>query len=127
VREFAGGWSDWKDRVSFAGAGTPAADRKRAAKVNGGGSDGSASASSRTRTDRPRKRSYKENRELESLPDRIAELEEEIEVLQHALADPALYTGDGGKVKELTSALDARQGELEAAFERWEELEAIGE
>ncbi|MFW5688486.1 MAG: ABC transporter ATP-binding protein, partial [Spirochaetota bacterium] len=131
VREFAGGWSDWKDRVSFgdgaapAGRGASAASRRSTRNATKPSGTGSASTSGRARATRPRKRSYKESRELEALPDRIAELEQEIERLQHALADPGLYTGDGEKVKALTTALDARQQELDAAFRRWEELEAI--
>ncbi|MFW5718037.1 MAG: ATP-binding cassette domain-containing protein [Spirochaetota bacterium] len=131
VREFAGGWSDWKDRVSFgdgaapAGRGASAASRGSTRDATKPSGTGSASSSGRARATRPRKRSYKESRELEALPDRIAELEQEIERLQHALADPGLYTGDGEKVKALTTALDARQQELDAAFRRWEELEAI--
>jgi ATP-binding cassette subfamily F protein uup len=128
VREFAGGWSDWKGRVSFAGSGAPsAAGAKRPARAKAGGGEDNAPASRQARSNRPRKRSYKENRELEALPDRIAELEREIETIQHKLADPTLYTGDGEQVKELTASLDARQKELDEAFERWEELEAIGE
>ncbi|MFW5690021.1 MAG: ATP-binding cassette domain-containing protein, partial [Spirochaetota bacterium] len=133
VREFAGGWSDWSDRVSFAsGAGAAAGAAKaantRASDAHGGSAQAGSDASEAGRrkpADRPRKLSYKENRELESLPDRIHELEQEVESLQHRLADPELYSGDGSKVKELSAALEERQEELETAFARWEELEAI--
>lgn len=132
VREFAGGYSDWKDRVSFAGpgvgkrapgavAGRPEAQSRREAQAPPGGDVGAGS-----RPERPRKLSYKENRELEALPGRIAELEKEVEALQHRLADPALYTGGGSEVKRVTATLEEKQRELDAAFQRWEELEALG-
>jgi len=120
VQEFAGGYSDWKERARWAGstAGTRAGDSPT----------GSSPDSGDRRRERGRKRSYKENRELESLPDRIAELEQGIETLQHQLADPQLYIrsgGDGEEVRQLTVGLEKRQEELARAFERWEELEAI--
>jgi ATP-binding cassette subfamily F protein uup len=71
---------------------------------------------------KPRKLSYKEQRELEGLPDVIANLESEQREVQEALADPALYTQDAAKATQLHQ----RDAEIEAALmhalERWEAL-----
>lgn len=154
VQEFAGGYSDWKDRARWSAATAAGSGSRRGggeARGDAPGGDGarrggpdprargdaaegrdSARTGGRTtpgagRTDRPRKRSYKENRELEALPDRIAELEQEIEALQHQLADPELYArsgSDGEEVRTLTAGLQEREEELARAFARWEELDA---
>jgi ABC transport system ATP-binding/permease protein len=71
-----------------------------------------------------RKLSYKEQRELDGLPDRIAQLEAEQNALRAELADGTLYARDGARA----AALHARDAEIEdalmAALERWSELSA---
>lgn len=66
-----------------------------------------------------RKLSYKEQRELEQLPDLIAGLEAEQKTIQQELADGSIYTTDPAKA----TALHARDGEIETALmealERW--------
>ncbi|MFY8054262.1 MAG: ABC transporter ATP-binding protein, partial [Limnohabitans sp.] len=88
-------------------------------------STSSASVSASTAPDKsakPRKLSYKEQRELEGLPDVIANLESEQREVQESLADPALYTQDAAKATQLHQ----RDAEIEAALmhalERWEAL-----
>ncbi|MEN7973706.1 MAG: ATP-binding cassette domain-containing protein [Verrucomicrobiota bacterium] len=72
-----------------------------------------------------RKLSNKEREELKNLPKLIEQLEAEQEALHEAMADPAFYQ----KEKEEIAAANARAEEipqkLEAAFERWEELERL--
>ena len=71
-----------------------------------------------------KKLSYKEQRELEQLPQQIASLEEEQKQIQQQLADGSLYASDVARA----TALHAREGEIEdalmAALERWSELSA---
>ncbi|MEO0652566.1 MAG: ABC transporter C-terminal domain-containing protein [Planctomycetota bacterium] len=43
------------------------------------------------------------------------------------MADPEVYKGDGGEVNQLNERLAAVTTELEQAYARWEELEAIAE
>jgi ABC transport system ATP-binding/permease protein len=66
---------------------------------------------------------FKEKRELESLPQRIHDLEAEQQTLYAALADPLLYK----KGREEISGMQKRLSEVEAAigtaYLRWEELE----
>uniref|UniRef100_UPI0022285B14 ABC transporter C-terminal domain-containing protein n=1 Tax=Klebsiella pneumoniae TaxID=573 RepID=UPI0022285B14 len=66
--------------------------------------------------------SYKDKREYEGLPARIAALEAEIARQEKALADPTLYGRDPDRFHKLAGALDAARAELAAAEERWLEL-----
>jgi ATP-binding cassette subfamily F protein uup len=71
-----------------------------------------------------KKLSFKEQRELEQLPDRIAALEAEQAALQIRLADPAFYQGPPDAVRDLQTRLAALDSEMDAALVRWESLEA---
>ena len=73
-------------------------------------------------TAKPRKLSYKEQRELDALPALISTLEAEQKQTQSALADPKVYASDPARVAQL----HARDTEIETALmhalERWEVL-----
>jgi ATP-binding cassette subfamily F protein uup len=73
-------------------------------------------------TTKPRKLSYKEQRELDALPALISTLEAEQKETQTALADPKVYATDPARVAQL----HARDTEIETALmhalERWEVL-----
>lgn len=70
-----------------------------------------------------RKLSYNEQRELASLPSKIEELEGEIAEAESFLADGSSYLADPEKFKSLSERLPQARSELEAAVERWAELE----
>ena len=70
-----------------------------------------------------KKRSYKEQRELEQLPLLIEQLEQDISALQATLSDPALYQRDPQAFQAATDTLAEKETELESAFERWQALE----
>ncbi|MEZ8823768.1 ABC transporter ATP-binding protein [Vibrio amylolyticus] len=74
---------------------------------------------------KPKKLSYKLQRELESLPARLEELEQEIEELQTVVNDPSFFTKSIDETQTTLDKLSATEQELESAFERWEELEAM--
>jgi ATP-binding cassette subfamily F protein uup len=67
---------------------------------------------------------FKETRELEALPERIAALEAEQAGLNARLADPALYRGEPEELRKLNERLAALDKEIAQAMLRWEELEA---
>ncbi|MGD8709185.1 MAG: ATP-binding cassette domain-containing protein [Ectothiorhodospiraceae bacterium] len=112
VREYVGGYDDWL--------------RQRSTGAEEAGPRAAAATADTPRPRRtPRKLGYREQQELESLPGRLERLEAEQADLQQRLSDPALYAGDDGdRVAELTAALEKVDAALEAAFDRWEELEA---
>ncbi|GAB4181310.1 MAG: ATP-binding cassette domain-containing protein [Thalassobaculales bacterium] len=67
--------------------------------------------------------SYKEQRELDLLPARIAALEGEIAGLEARLADPDLYRRDPAGFAAATARLNAARAELSAAEDSWLALE----
>ena len=73
-------------------------------------------------TAKPRKLSYKEQRELDALPERIAALEAEQKTLEAELADPALYQRDPQGAAAKHTRFAAIDDELMALLVRWEEL-----
>ncbi|MCC6202475.1 MAG: ATP-binding cassette domain-containing protein [Gammaproteobacteria bacterium] len=72
----------------------------------------------------PKKLSYKLQRELDTLPTRIGELESAIAAAQQESSAAGFYQRPYAEVQEVLAALHAAQRELDAALERWVELEA---
>ena len=62
---------------------------------------------------------------LVALPERITCLEAEQEQIHSTLADPEFYKNRGTEAVPLNARLEAIDAELLAAYERWEELEAL--
>ncbi|PCD87023.1 ABC transporter ATP-binding protein [Vibrio mediterranei] len=74
---------------------------------------------------KPKKLSYKLQRELEALPALLEQLEQELEQLQETVNTPAFFTKPVTETQPILDSLSAKEQELEIAFERWEELEAM--
>ncbi|MDQ1315815.1 MAG: transport system ATP-binding/permease protein, partial [Pseudomonadota bacterium] len=70
------------------------------------------------------KLSYKEARELETLPAQIQKLEAEQAQIAARLADPALYQSGSPDATALHGRSEAIDADLLEALERWEALEA---
>jgi ATP-binding cassette subfamily F protein uup len=114
VREYVGGYDDWLRQSGSEAEAQPPAPAARAGQER-----------SRQPKERPRKLSFKEERELVALPDLIAALEQEQAGLHATLADPEFYKSAGAGVATINARLDALEGELSAAYQRWEELEEL--
>jgi len=71
-----------------------------------------------------RKLSYKDQRELDSLPQRIEALEAERAELERQVSSPGFYQQEQETVAGVTRRLQQATAELESAFARWEELES---
>lgn len=117
-REYVGGYSDWQVQSA-----------RSAAMQDARGGEGKAAAeSTKPREARAANRlvklSYKEQRELDTLPERIASLENEQKAVSAQLADGSLYVSDAGKAAQLAARHDEIDLELLEALERWEVLEA---
>ena len=113
-REYEGGYEDWKlqrERTRAATA-APAAARVPASPAAPRPAAGRA------------KLSYKEQRELEALPERIEALEAEQKTVTERLSSPALYTDEPHLVADLQARHDQIEVELMEALERWEALAA---
>ncbi len=72
---------------------------------------------------RPRKLSYKDQRELDELPARIEALEEQIAALHEHMGHPDFFRGDAETIKSLQCQLARLQSGLQEMFARWELLE----
>lgn len=68
------------------------------------------------------KLSYKDQRDLDMLPQAIEKLEQDIARDEEALADPSLYTRDPKRFAALTKAIEQARADKDAAEERWLEL-----
>jgi ABC transport system ATP-binding/permease protein len=83
----------------------------------------SAAPTAATSPAAPRKKlSYKEQRELDNLPERIKSLEEEQKAIQGQLVDGKLYVTDNAKALQLAQREAAIETELLQTLERWETL-----
>jgi ATP-binding cassette subfamily F protein uup len=67
--------------------------------------------------------SYRESRELDSLPARIEALEDEQTRLQAEAASPEFYKESADHIRAALARIDEIGPELEAAIARWVELE----
>ena len=118
VNEYVGGYSDWlrQRRPS------PTANASTAASPVVVPTTSPAVAP--VAAPKPRKRSFKDQRELESLPLTIARLESEQTLLQSNISDPELFRRAPADAAVAVKRLEAIARELETAFNRWESLEA---
>jgi ATP-binding cassette subfamily F protein uup len=121
VSEHVGGYSDWEargGRLSEAQAFTTPADS--------GPAPPPLAPEPRPAPQR-HKLSYKEQRELGSLPARIEALEKRQSELETQLADPRFYQSPQEEIQRLTQELAEVHSQLEHCFQRWGELEAGGD
>ena len=136
-REYEGGYEDWKLQKTRAADLRDAAARSTAAPATKGVAGASARASAAStaapvatapaRTAaaaKPRKLSYKEQRELDALPARIEALEVEQKELAALLASAELYAEDPVRAEAAQMRYAQIDDELLAALERWEALGA---
>jgi ABC transport system ATP-binding/permease protein len=70
-----------------------------------------------------KKLSFKEKREMDSLPGQIEKIEAEIRDLHATMADPSFYKRDRALIAQTTARLEELEQALAAAYERWETLE----
>ena len=131
-REFEGGVQDWLIQSKRSNAIAQSKGQKGAQSFNYGRDDKAVPAAKSAPTpsapaapaSKARKLSYKEQRELEALPGRIAALEAEQAKINSQLADGTLYASDNAKALHLAQRNAAIDGELLQALERWELLGA---
>ena len=124
-REYVGGIEDWlvQSQRSRGLSGKLALKASAAAKPGAGAASQDSTSAANTAPAR-KKLSFKEQRELDSLPDRIAALEGEQQALRTELADPSLYQRDAARAVALHQRDGTIEDELMTALERWEALSA---
>ncbi|MDP4918892.1 MAG: ATP-binding cassette domain-containing protein, partial [Haliea sp.] len=121
VEEQAGGYSDWEAR-----GGRLAAPETRGQQMPASKPEPAATAPAPAAAATPsrRKLSYKEQRELEALPAKIDALEQQQSALEARTIDATFYQQSREAVDAVLAELSDVQESLDAAIERWAELEA---
>ncbi len=120
VNEYVGGYSDWQARggslsEARAGAAPSSPDVPVGASVD-------QEKQSRTKAT---KLSYKDQRELDKLPLKIEQLEQQQAQLEKQISEPGFYQSDRDQIQKVMKELAQVQEQLEAAFDRWGELEGV--
>jgi ABC transport system ATP-binding/permease protein len=117
VKEYAGGYDDWlRQRQS---APPPAADPPTAKPV--------VAKAKSTPKSRPQRLTYQEQRELKTLPERIAALETQLNELYQIAADPAFHRREPAEIAKAKIQIQLLEKEIAAAYQRWEELDNLPE
>ena len=122
LNKYVGGFFDAKQQQANFWA-SKAVEEQAKAKKTEALKEESAVKNDRTSKPKSVKLSYKEQRELEQLPQLLEELETKIAALQAEIADPAFFQQAHDITDVKLKALADTEAELETAFLRWEELE----
>ncbi len=129
IFEAVGGYSDYeankKMRDKEAANAARLAAEKEAAVATRSAASASGASSSSSEPSKKKKRSYNEEREYNALPEKIEKLETEIASRQEELCKPEVCT-NAARIVELQKEISDREAELEKAYERFEELDALG-
>ncbi|MEY2624722.1 MAG: hypothetical protein RL412_497 [Pseudomonadota bacterium] len=121
VQEFIGGWTDYANWRA-ARPHTPAPPREPASSRQ---SETPGVHAKESTLPRSRRLSFKEQREFDSLPATIESLENDKSELERAVADPAFYQRPQDEVRRALTTLQSLGAEIDAAYARWAELEAL--
>ncbi|MGE3704345.1 MAG: ribosomal protection-like ABC-F family protein [Vicinamibacterales bacterium] len=127
IGEYVGGYDDWLRQRPGPAPVTGRDATRPGTPVSGSPAPGASSASGGAASPGeapPRRLSYKEQRELGGLPDRIAELEAEQAALQTRVNDPAFYKEPPEAIAAALARVAALDGELLTAMARWDELDS---
>ncbi len=116
-REYIGGYTDWERVRKPAAAGVPKETRKADPQP-------AAALPAAPSPSKPKKLSFKEQRELEQLPQMIAGLEAEQAAISARLADADLYRNEPATVQQLNQRFAEIDEQLMQALERWEAIES---
>ena len=121
--EYVGGYADWERvRKSSPDQKKNKIEAKPVASVSPAASP--AETQVVANTSKPKKLSFKEQRELEELPKLIADLEREQAEIGTKLADPDLYRQDPTAMQTLNARFAEIDSLLLLSLEKWEAIEA---
>ena len=117
--EYAGGYEDWVryQQLNAASRIEPKLPSPASEVV---------SRAQEKRGNRTRKLSYKEERELEALPEKIETLESEQSELHIRMGEADFYRQSPDKITTALERLEAVKIELEQCYARWQSLESVG-
>ncbi|WP_439503790.1 ATP-binding cassette ATPase Uup [Methylophaga sp.] len=112
VREYVGGYDDW-----LAQRQKTVKQEKPAAKLE--------PASAAKSVKKKSTLTYQQQLDLKALPLEIERLEQQIAALTEKMAAADFYQQDANKIKQVQTQMGELEKSLEAAFDKWAELEAL--
>ncbi|MHB8455966.1 MAG: ATP-binding cassette domain-containing protein [Acidiferrobacterales bacterium] len=115
IGEYVGGYSDWLRQ-----------QRKAPTRAEPKGRPDRAAPAADRQTGNSRRLSYKQQQELKAFPGKIETLEAEQARLHAAMSAPGFYQQPGDQIAASQSRLEAVAREIQAAYRKWEALEAQG-
>ena len=113
INEFVGGHADWLQHRKQAD--TPDKTRKK-----------QLTAEPQAKS-KKKKLSYKEQRELQQLPELIEQLDAQQAVLTEQISDADFYRQEQSVVNKVLDELKQAEKQLEQAYQRWDQLESLAE
>ena len=113
-REYVGGYADWLEQRPSESRPSPQPPSPALR----------AAAPAKAGEGKPTKLSYKESRELAELPARIEALEREQREISERMSRPDYHLQGGTQIRADGQRMTEIEQQLEAAFDRWAELEA---
>jgi ABC transport system ATP-binding/permease protein len=131
VNEYVGGYTDWLHQRSVSRAGTVAGSGSgktlpslpSLSSLSSPATLPATGAASVAAVPKARRLSYKDQRELAALPEKINCLEAEQQQLQTEIADPEVFRGNAERGAAALQRLASLAAELESAYARWDALE----
>ncbi len=120
-REYEGGYEDWKTQRERARGLAQEAERRTATAARAPPAPVAPNVATAASA-KPKKLSYKEQRELDALPERIEALEIEQKDLAALLSSADFYADDPARVEAAQMRVEQIDDELTQALERWETL-----
>jgi ATP-binding cassette subfamily F protein uup len=118
VDEFVGGYTDWMSHVTQEKQNKPAVVAKKTVE---------ASKQEKPVAEKKKKLSFKEQQELNKLPQMIDELEAKQAALNQQISSSAFYKKDALVIAKTLDELKAIEAKLEQVYARWNQLEALTE
>lgn len=126
--DVAGGYADFERELATSSTLKPvfeqAGDNPNAAKNKHSTLNSTTAKPAAKPAAKPVKLSYKQKMELEALPSDISKLETQLAQLHEAMGQTDFYK-DKNKADETIRQSESTQQTLDAAYSRWEELEAL--
>lgn len=112
VDEFVGGWTDWQSWRATQAMTPSNSPRSKPAATN-------AAAV------KPKRLSYKDQREFDALPSLIESLEKDKAALESQMSATSFYSSGPEEIRRVSERFESLTRQIEMAYQRWAELETL--
>jgi ABC transport system ATP-binding/permease protein len=115
VQEFVGGYTDWLNQD------------KQTKQVESVAKKSESVKQEKQAVSKKKKLSFKEQQELEQLPEKIQQFEAQQADLNKTISEPDFYQKNQAEITQVLDQLKALEMQLEQAYQRWDALEMLME